>query len=295
MSVWHPANKAFIFMSHNIDPHTVQGFGHEWSFFDQSMLNEAELHETFNSYFEIFPWDSLPANAQGFDVGCGSGRWAKLVALRVGHLHCIDASAPALEIAKKNLANFNNCSFYCALVESIPLENNSMDFGYSLGVLHHIPDAEAGIKSCVAKLKPGAPFLVYLYYAFDNRPLWFRLLWKISDIIRLMISRLPFGVRRLVTDLIALAIYFPLSRLALLLERLAFNVEIFPLSAYRNRSFYTMRTDALDRFGTQLERRYTLAQIESMMRASGLERIRHSNSVFWSVCGFKCLDCSSRS
>jgi 2-polyprenyl-3-methyl-5-hydroxy-6-metoxy-1,4-benzoquinol methylase len=44
-----------------------------------------------------------------------------------------------------------------------------MDFGYSLGVLHHIPDAQKALSDCVKKLKLGAPFLVYLYYSFDNR------------------------------------------------------------------------------------------------------------------------------
>ena len=56
----------------------------------------------------------------------------------------------------------------------MPLAPGSMDFGYSLGVLHHVPDTLAGIKACAKALKPGAPFLVYLYYAFDNRPAWFR-------------------------------------------------------------------------------------------------------------------------
>ena len=40
-------------------------------------------------------------------------------------------------------------------------------------------------------------------------------------------------------------------------ERLGTDVRHFPLSAYRDRSFYTMRTDALDRFGTRLERRFS--------------------------------------
>ena len=101
--------------------------------------------------------------------GCGSGRWAKLVAPRVGKLHLIDPSE-ALEIARKNLRNSENCEFHKNNVESIPLNDNSQDFGYSPGVLHHIPDTENGLKPCVDKLKKNAPFLLYLYYRFDNRP-----------------------------------------------------------------------------------------------------------------------------
>lgn len=70
-----------------------------------------------------------------------------------------------------------------------------MGFGYAVGMLHHVPDTAAGIRSCVKKLKPGAPFLFYLYYAFDNRPIWFRLLWRTTAWVRKIISRSPLAVR----------------------------------------------------------------------------------------------------
>ena len=69
-------------MQTNVDVKTVEGFGEEWSRFDQSELDEREHLQIFEDYFRIFPWESLPDNAVGFDLGCGSGRWAKLVAPR---------------------------------------------------------------------------------------------------------------------------------------------------------------------------------------------------------------------
>src|SRR3954462_3383746 len=128
----------------NIDRKTVEGFGEEWSTFDQKALGEAELNELFDSYFSIFPFDVLPSDAEGFDLGCGSGRWARLVAPRVGRLHCIDPSA-AIEICRDNLADRPNCVFHHADVDVMPLEDASMDFGYSLGVLHHVPDTQKGL------------------------------------------------------------------------------------------------------------------------------------------------------
>ena len=43
----------------------------------------------------------MPKKAEGFDMGCGTGRWAKFVAPKVGKLHCIDPSN-AIVVAKKN-------------------------------------------------------------------------------------------------------------------------------------------------------------------------------------------------
>jgi ubiquinone/menaquinone biosynthesis C-methylase UbiE len=271
----------------NVDAKTVAGFGDEWHRFDQSALSPQEHERIFNSYFSIFPWKNLPSDAVGFDLGCGSGRWAKRVAPRVARLHCIDPST-ALNIAKKNLKGCGNCEFHSATVDAIPLMDDSMDFGYSLGVLHHVPDTAMGLRACVKKLKPGAPFLVYLYYAFDDRPLWFKAIWHASDLLRGFISRLPHGLRYWFSQALALLIYFPLARSCALAEKIGFTVKNFPLSAYRHLSFYTMRTDALDRFGTRLEQRFSREQIKTMMEQSGLEQIEFSTQEpFWCAVGYR--------
>jgi SAM-dependent methyltransferase len=279
----------------NLDAQTVAGFGDEWSRFDQSALDERELLWLFGQYFRVFPWERLPADAVGFDVGCGSGRWAKCVAPRVGLLHCVDASAEALAVARRNLAGRTNCVFHHASVDSLPLADNSADFGYSLGVLHHVPDTAAGIRSCAAKLKPGAPLLLYLYYAFDNRPAWFRAVWKVSEIGRGVISRSPHAVRSILSQAIAATVYWPLAKAARLVEKLGRDVENFPLAPYRKRSFYSMRTDALDRFGTRLEQRFTRREIEQMMRAAGLENVTFSDEMpYWCAVGYKAVQYGER-
>ncbi len=272
----------------NVDARTVEGFGDEWSRFDQSSLPDSELNGIFEAYFYMFPWRSLPANAVGFDLGCGSGRWAKLVAPRVGRLHCIDPSMEALEVARKNLSAFANCEFHLASVDRIPLARGTMDFGYSLGVLHHVPDTTAGIAACAALLKPGAPLLLYLYYAFDNQPWWYRGLWRLSDYVRRLISRLPLSFRYIASQIIAATVYFPLARVSLLLELTGRGVKSMPLSIYRNRSFYTMRTDALDRFGTRLERRFTRDEMLGMMQMANLRQIKFNDQPpYWCAIGYK--------
>ncbi|MFL6726953.1 MAG: class I SAM-dependent methyltransferase [Sphingomicrobium sp.] len=270
----------------NIDELTVAGFGDEWAAYDQMRLKPAQLQWMFDCYFRIFPFGDLPPNAEGFDLGCGSGRWADLVSQRVSMLHCIDASEQAIDIARRRLAGRVGVRFHRASVDDMPLPDGSQDFGYSLGVLHHVPDTEAGLAHCVRKLKAGAPFLLYLYYSLDNRPRWYRVLWKGTDFVRRGISRAPFWARKRTTELIALGVYWPLARAAKLAERLGRDVRNFPLSNYRHTSFYTMRTDALDRFGTRLEHRFSRDEIEQMMIAAGLTDIRFSEDVpHWVACG----------
>lgn len=272
----------------NLDQATVRDFGREWLRFDQNALVDGELSLLFAEYFAIFPWEDLPPDAVGFDAGCGSGRWAALVAPRVGHLHCVDASVDALQVARSKLSAIPNLSFHETSLDAMPFADGSMDFGYSLGVLHHLPDPRAGLTDCVKKLKPGAPILLYIYYALDNRPIWFRLLWRVSDHLRRTLAKAPFRFKSIVAEIFAAIVYWPLARGAQFFSGLGCNVANWPLSAYRSLSYYSMRTDALDRFGTRIEHRMSRAEIKLMMEAAGLTQIRFSESVpFWCAVGQK--------
>lgn len=270
----------------NVDEATVAGFGREWAAYDQTPLSTDELEWMFDAYFRIFPFAALPPGAEGFDLGCGSGRWADLLLPKVGLLHCIDPSQEALNVARRRLGRRPGVKFHHASADDIPLAEDSQDFGYSLGVLHHAPDPQRALEKCVVRLRRGAPFLLYLYYRFDDRPAWFRALWKGSDVVRRGISRLPFALRKTLTTGIAAAVYWPLARAARFAEKRGRDVGHFPLSTYRNVSFYTMRTDALDRFGTRLEHRFTRLEITAMMTAAGLTDIVFSDQPpFWVACG----------
>lgn len=275
-------------MTSNLDPRVVEDFGAEWARFDQSDAPEPELLRQFERYFAVFPWHIVGPSSSGFDLGCGSGRWAQFVAPRVGQLACVDASERALDVARHKLASQSNCTFHAASVDRIPLADESMDFGYSLGVLHHVPETAKGIASCVSKLKRGAPMLLYLYYALDNRPWWFRFIWRISNGLRRVIAASPGKIKQLACDIIAAIVYWPFARIARLSEKLGMNPNGMLLSQYRSMSFYTMRTDALDRFGTRLEQRFTREEISKMMLGAGLERIEFSDSQpYWCAVGYR--------
>ena len=193
-------------------------------------------------------------------------------------------------MSRRTLADQQNVAFIHASSNTVPLARGSQDFGYSLGVLHHIPDTEEALRACVDLLKPGAPFLVYLYYRFDNRPTWFRFIWQLSEIGRAVVSRLPAGLKSLVTDAIALLVYLPLARLSWLGEKVGLNTRSLPLHFYRKTSFYTMRTDSRDRFGTPLERRFTRLEIKAMMERAGLfDVIFGEHEPYWCAVGLKQL------
>ena len=119
----------------NLDKKTVESFGDEWIRFDQSKMENKEAYKIFNNYFSIFPLERLSKRSEGFDMGCGSGRWAKFIAPKVRLLHCIDPSR-AIQVAKKKLKKFNNVSYHRKSLEKSGLVIVDLVL---LGVLHHVP------------------------------------------------------------------------------------------------------------------------------------------------------------
>ena len=253
----------------NIDPETVRGFGDEWSTFTQAQMADEERLALFNGYFSLIDWTRRPKYAM--DFGCGSGRWSVMVAPRVDRLVAIDASPAALKVARTNI-QAANVTFQQATPDTLSMPDGQFDLIFSLGVLHHLPDTTGAIRSLCRKLCSDGTLLLYLYYAFDNRPPWFRTLWKITDVGRWAICRLPFPLRYALSQVIAVVVYLPLARTSKY-----FPVpDSWPLKSYADRSFYVMRTDALDRFGTRLEKRFTRQQITEMLESCGLCEIRFS-------------------
>ena len=108
-------------IQNNLDEKTISGFGDEWKRFPQHDLGKRQRQLIFDDYFAIFPWSLLPKDAIGIDVGCGSGRWAQVMAKKVKHLHLLDASADALEVAKYNLSHYDNVSFHNTSIELMPV------------------------------------------------------------------------------------------------------------------------------------------------------------------------------
>ena len=271
----------------NLDRKVVDDFGDEWSKFDA--FSEEEISQIGDDYFDIVPEALFTPETSVIDIGCGSGRWSKYVAPKVGIIEAVDPSHAVL-VARRMLSVHKNVRVTQAEANQIPFEDNTFDFGFSLGVLHHIPDTQLALNACVSKIKPGGHFLVYFYYRFDNRGFVFKALFQLINLIRRITSILPGAVKKMVCDLIALLIYFPLSRFSKVV-RLLFGEKTaakVPLSYYADKSFNILRNDALDRFGTRLEKRFTRAEITQMMERAGLNDIRFSEKEpYWHAIGKK--------
>lgn len=256
----------------------IKDFGDEWEKFNQSNVNRNQNKSIFNDYFKIFPFNEINESSIVADFGSGSGRWSKILSKMVGKIYLIEPSIKAIETSKEYLKYLNNVVFINSKIEDVNFDNNYFDFAISLGVLHHTLDIEKNLNIIQKSLKPNAPFLVYLYYNLENRFFLYKVIWRISDFLRKIISNLPNSIKFFLCDLLALVIYLPLKYIAKFFILFNLPYKWIPLSYYYDKDFYILRNDSLDRFGTSFEKRYSKYEINQLLKKSGFVNITFSDS-----------------
>jgi SAM-dependent methyltransferase len=257
----------------NIDQGVIDSFGHEWATFD---YGETETAEALNTQFDAYcaPIDLShfdPKHSIAADFGAGSGRWAVRLLPFFSLVYALEPSDGASKVLQKKFSDEAKITVLQETLGSNSIPLGSLDLAMSLGVLHHIPDTGLAIKDVSLRIKPGGTFLCYLYYNLENKPFFYRLIFKAVNGVRQVISLLPQRIKRIVCSSIAALIYWPLARMSKLMNRIGMNTSNIPLHHYANMPFVMLANDALDRFGTSLEQRFSQAEITEMLALAGFD------------------------
>jgi len=270
----------------NIDSEVVDHFGKEWAKYNylDGIASEA-LDNQFEAY--VKPIDLLNFDKQtsiAADFGAGSGRWTERLAPFFKKIYAVEPSLSAVNVMVEKFAREPKIEVLNENIEENSIPANSLDLAISLGVLHHIPDTSKAILDISKKIKHGGTFLCYLYYKVENKPIYYRFLFRIVNLNRYLISRLPHSIRMILAKVIALVVYLPLARFSLFQMKRGKDISNIPLHHYAEMPFVMLENDALDRFGTRLEQRFNKDEIERMLTGANfdLSTLNYSGSEpFW--------------
>jgi 2-polyprenyl-3-methyl-5-hydroxy-6-metoxy-1,4-benzoquinol methylase len=163
--------------------HYAGSFGFQWLKHDRTQLDAEHDHRSELDFIEKTGLRAEDLRGKlVLDVGCGMGRYAEVMSRWGARLIGIDLSA-AVEAAARNLAAYP-ATIFQADVFSLPFAEESFDYIYSLGVLHHTPDCEQAFKCLPKLMKPGGGIAIWLYSAYNR---WYRM----SDLYRKVTRRMP--------------------------------------------------------------------------------------------------------
>ena len=230
-------------------------FGAEWTEYSRIL---PEHRDEFEALFDLVDLGSL--NGQRVcDLGCGIGRWAHFLAPHCRELVLIDFS-DAIFAARRNLRDVRHALFFLGDVTALPFRRNFADFGYCIGVLHHL--TISALDAVQTQAAYARRLLVYLYYALDNRPWHYRILLRLIDAIRRRLCSIrDVQVRCAIARLIAVVIYRPLIGLGHVLDLFGRGHLVPLFETYRGKSLGRIEQDAYDRFFTSIEQRVSQRQI----------------------------------
>lgn len=254
-------------------------FGAEWSKFQEVLPDHKEL---FRQYFDLIDLKTYH-DKRVCDMGCGAGRFSYHFEPFCREIVLLDFSE-AIFVARNNLRHSDKALFFMADVRKTPFRDLAFDFVFSLGVLHHLPTPALNEVRGLHRLSRDV--VIYLYYALDNRPLYFRLLNGLVSIVRQRLAKVRGErFRHFMTHLISLGVYYPLVYLGHMMEVVGKGKYVPLYQGYKNMSGKHIRQDVYDRFFTSIEQRVSRKQILEL-QDTFREVIVSENLPYWH---FRCL------
>lgn len=105
------------------------------------------------------------------DLGCGTGQLTESLAPFVNRVIAVDDSSAMLAAARRRVASMQNVEVKNGRLESLPIEDGSLDAALLFLVLHYVPEPEAAIAEARRSLKPGGRLLIVDMMPHDREDL----------------------------------------------------------------------------------------------------------------------------
>jgi ubiquinone/menaquinone biosynthesis C-methylase UbiE len=144
-------------------------------------INNATLKKFDKAYIEIYPY--LPKYVENknledkkvLEIGLGYGTLSQLLASTNCDYFGLDIATNPVKMAQYRLNQLGKANkdeqIKVGSALSIPHEDNSFDYVYSIGCLHHTGDLPQSISEVYRVLKPGGKAVIMLYNSNSFRQL----------------------------------------------------------------------------------------------------------------------------
>ena len=198
---------------HRLHRLTARAFGYEWNVYrttspaedaltffwltgvDAALYRKLSVGDVFTHYPTDAELGRIDASgldgATVLDVGCGMGKYVAVASEHAKMVVGLDLS-DALTRAGRQLRGRTNVHLVQGNILAPPLAAATYDLVYSVGVLHHTPDARAAFRRSASLVRAGGRLAVWLYPAEPGAGRYARAVRFLQDdLLRPLTCRLP--------------------------------------------------------------------------------------------------------
>lgn len=245
--------------------HTVRSYSYQWRKFKQMFPH---WEQVFLDSIKPVTRDFFKGK-RGLDAGCGFGRSLRYSGAYGAEMIGLDLSE-AIEAARENTRHLPNVHLVQGDIFHPPIEPASLDFVYSIGVLHHLPDPKKGFLTLTRLLKPGAPMFIWVYLRNRGRQI------VAFTAMRAISTRMPLRLLNLACLALAAgqwALWIVPFRVLNRFEATRGLARRIPFTLYAQYPFRVLHTDWFDGLSVPLVQYYRRDEIREWYAEAGHERI----------------------
>lgn len=264
--------------SANSQERTIRDFGDQWAVYrdNNGFYGSVELFSDI-----IFPFLTPDAikDCRVAEIGSGTGRIVNML-LAAGAKHVIAVEpSDAFHVLCRNINQPEKVTCLKMTGDQLPAYGD-LDYIFSVGVLHHIPNPKPVVEAAFKALRAGGHFFVWLY-GRERNDLYLALL----DPLRALTKHLP----HFVLSALVWIIYYPLVIYVYLCRRFSLPLQEYLLSVFDKMSPEKRRLIIYDQLNPEYAKYYTKVEAEKLLSDASFEdiRIHHRHGYSWTVIGTK--------
>lgn len=266
-------------MGRSLADRTIADFGEQWTTYRDSegYYGSPEiLGDMFGPLLAL-------ADVSGrrvMEIGSGTGRIARiLLGAGARHLTAVEPSA-AFEVLRDNLRDqADRTALLRTTGDAVP-PTGDMDFVFSIGVLHHIPDPDPVVRAAFGALRPGGRLAVWLY-GREGNALYLGLLTPARALTR----RLPHRV----LEALVRVVDVPLLAYVALCRALPLPLAGYMRDVVARLDGPKRRLTVYDQLNPAYAKYYTRDEAHALLARAGFQDValHHRHGYSWAVVGTK--------
>ncbi len=259
---------------------TIKDFGEQWIKYSNNDGYYGSL-ELFSDVVSPFLKPEELRGCRVGEIGSGAGRIVNML-LEAGAKHVIAVEpSEAFEVLISNIIEPERVTCLKISGNELPAYGD-LDYIFSIGVLHHIPDPGPVVEAAFKALRPGGHLLVWLYGKEGNH---FYL--GLVKPLRALTKRLPHFILVFLVEVM----YWPLLLYIKCCHRLPLPLRGYMLSVLEKMSKDKRKLIIYDQLNPSYARYYTRDEAQKLLFDGNFEdvRVHHRHGYSWTLIGTKPL------